>query len=198
MCFFDYTRDTYDGKEAKERTENDNRGRHPNKRVSYLAQSGRKGCRVFRQNTHESIVQFIGRWLPNRNKLEDREKYSAAMLLLFRPWRNLSDIKRPGDTFIQTFLQVAATWPDAKLDLLDNIQYYHESVSAAQEHDPNFPVCRTSVRADTVAIDDAYNADDESTVTEDMIALARANAGIYFSAYRVMLTRRRQRQSQTV
>ena len=113
------------------------------------------------------------------------------MLLLFRPWRNLSDLKRPGETFVQTFLQAAATWSDAKLDLLDNIQYYHESISAAHAHDAAFPACKTSVGADTVILDDTYNADDESIITEDMIDVARANAGNDYAADRVLLMFRR-------
>ena len=128
-------------------------------------------------------MQFVGRWLPNRNKLEDREKYCAAMLMLFHPWRNLSDIKCPGDTFVQTFLQEAGTWPEDKLDLLDNIQYYHESMSAVQDHDPAFPVSKTSVQTNTIAVDGSCVADDESVITEDMISVGRANAGKHFFAF---------------
>ena len=93
------------------------------------------------------------------------------MLLLFLPWRSLSDLKRPGDTFVQTFLQVAADWPEDKLNLLDNIQYYHESMSAAQDHDMTFPAARTTVQVDTI-VEDSSNPINEDTITEDMIALA--------------------------
>ena len=99
----------------------------------------------------------------------------------------MSDIKRPGDTFAQTFLQVASTWPEEKLDLLDNIQYYHESISAARDHDAAFPVCKTSVEVKTIMVDGCGIAGDKSVITEDMISLARANAGKHFTAYRKLI-----------
>jgi hypothetical protein len=90
---------------------------------------------VQRTSGHATLPRFIGRWLPLANNPNSNNKlHGASNLLLFKPWRTLSELKHPEETFedaLTSFMMMATT---KKKDMVENIQYYHDCWSMAEKH----------------------------------------------------------------
>nr|GAT44292.1 predicted protein [Mycena chlorophos] len=102
------------------------RGRPRSLRVPYLPGSGRRRCRIVCGPNQEVNLHFIGKWFPRANIPADAEYYSVQMLLLFKPWRQWSDLAGGFTTFgeaFRAFQQVAN--PDC-LRIIENMQYFYE------------------------------------------------------------------------
>jgi hypothetical protein len=107
-------------------------GRIPNQRVAYRQGFNRVGrCRVFRTNGHETLPQFVGRWLPRNDRPNERELYCASILALLKPWADMSDLKTDTETFDQSFQFFIAGSSKKTKDIIENIQYYYECYDGA-------------------------------------------------------------------
>ncbi|KAJ3571254.1 hypothetical protein NP233_g3868 [Leucocoprinus birnbaumii] len=82
----------------------------------------------FLVDTHE------GKPLPGGNdRADEEEEHAAMMLMLFRPWRNLSDLKEPFDTYLSEYMTFIESCPPITRRYIDNIQYYHQGMDRRTE-----------------------------------------------------------------
>ncbi|KAJ3565753.1 hypothetical protein NP233_g7437 [Leucocoprinus birnbaumii] len=130
--FFDYVVETYDGRWIADEDNPTRRGRRPNVRVHYRGDERSGRCRVLRSEGHETLPEFIGKWLPRSNNEDDMELYSASMLLLFKPWREWQDIPNGCPTFEDEFAFFLSLAPIKVHRMLENIQYYYDSMDSTR------------------------------------------------------------------
>ncbi|KAJ3561239.1 hypothetical protein NP233_g10314 [Leucocoprinus birnbaumii] len=98
LSLFDFLLNTYEGDEVNQAENQTRQGRRPNHRVPYKNGYRKGRCRVLRSDGHESLPEFIGKWIPKATE-DDKELFGASMLLLFKPWREWQDLIRNFDTF---------------------------------------------------------------------------------------------------
>ncbi|KAG9225266.1 hypothetical protein CCMSSC00406_0007097 [Pleurotus cornucopiae] len=80
---------------------------------------------------HETLPQFVGKWFPRRSDPDDEALYCASMLALFKPWRELGDLKAPGKSLKQSFEDFLVSCPQRLRRVMDNMEYYYTSAEAA-------------------------------------------------------------------
>ena len=110
------------------------RGRPPNRRVAYregFTKTGR--CRVYRTDGHETLPEFYGGWFPRHDREGERELYCASVLALLKPWDDLSGLKAESESFEQAFESFFGNAPKRTLNVIENIQYYHECYDGAKK-----------------------------------------------------------------
>lgn len=146
MSFMDFILNTYEGQKAENQpvmTEEggdgddprETRGRPANGRVAYMPEA-RKGdrCRIIRMTGHETLPRFVGKWFP-RNDSDDRQEqdfYHAQMLLLLRPWREMSNLMGQQQNFQEAFENLLITTSKRERNIIHNIQYYYECSDGAK------------------------------------------------------------------
>ena len=114
-------------------------GRPINKRLTYLSQHPmhNKTYRVVRTEGHNTLPNFIGKWFPQRNDTNLTSFYSASMLLLLKPWRDIhTDLKSTNDSWfdsLQNFRDECRQKGNRMEKILSGIQYYHDCELAANE-----------------------------------------------------------------
>jgi hypothetical protein len=116
------------------------RGRRKNPRVRYLEKHPlfKSKQRVVRSSGHTNLPNFIGPYFPRRDDPEVYQFYCACMLVLLKPWRCLkTDLKKPNQTWEDSFKEFAATAPTTIHRILSGIQYFHECKSAAKRNQAN-------------------------------------------------------------
>ena len=133
--FLDFIINTYEDKSLPEPQVDTSRkvGRPQNRRIPYLPAAGKpKRCRVERLKGHETLPRIVGRWFTRNDDPQQAEVYAASMLLLLKPWRDLRELKSPTISFEDTFKTFKQSGNKRELQILDNIQYYHECWDVAQ------------------------------------------------------------------
>ena len=65
--------------------------------------------RVIRPNTERTIPHFVRALFPRKEDRVWRNKYCANILALLKPWRRLSDLKHPNETWDEAFEEFNAT-----------------------------------------------------------------------------------------
>lgn len=141
LFFFIETYEESSSKSADREQENEvsPKGRPRSERVLNTPESGRTAvCRVIRQAGHETLPQLIGRWLPSKNDQDQAQLYAASILMLLKPWNTLRQLKNDTEDFssaLEKFLQSA---PQKTLDIISNIQYFHNCAKSANR-EPNYP-----------------------------------------------------------
>lgn len=76
------------------------------------------------------VPVIIGPTLNSRNG--DYEQYCCDMLLLFKPWRTLNDLRKPGESWAQAFQAYA--FDDASNRIIQNMNHVHECRDAKDEY----------------------------------------------------------------
>ncbi|KAG9315116.1 hypothetical protein JVU11DRAFT_4235 [Chiua virens] len=83
------------------------------------------------------ITMFCPIFLENgfhcANEPETYSLYCASVLALLKPWRQLTDLKHPTESFSTAFQIFMSTAPSTVSDFIDNIQYYYECSDMAHE-----------------------------------------------------------------
>ncbi|KAG1792669.1 uncharacterized protein HD556DRAFT_1221363, partial [Suillus plorans] len=64
--------------------------------------------------------------LPRRDRLELRERYCRTMLILFKPWTTVLDLRSTFSTWSDAFEDFVKTCSPAKLWIMKNMQILHE------------------------------------------------------------------------
>lgn len=122
----DFVLNTYEAKV------NDDAG-NQSERVEYLEGTGhRDRCRVMQKDRHETMPEFIGKWFPKR---EERETYSAWMLTMLAPWRNIVDLCPDRCNIVDQFDLFLASTSDQNRRFITNSQYFHESMDSASRRE---------------------------------------------------------------
>jgi hypothetical protein len=147
MNVYDYYLETYHGamlKSAAEESEGGSdtgeddeepdvvrtAGRPASRRVPYLAQSKRKGCRIFRGAKYEAVLQFIGTWFPCSNS---GDSYFASILMLLKPWRQLDDLTTGFSTFELAFQDMMTKGGHKYRRIVQNIAFFHECSDSSKK-----------------------------------------------------------------
>lgn len=69
--------------------------RRPGNQVPYLSSHPQRktSVRHIRHKGHNCLPDFTGQYLPRSNDPDMHDLYCASMLILFKPWRNFSDLQ---------------------------------------------------------------------------------------------------------
>lgn len=81
---------------------------------------------AIRHNSHKFVPVFIGPALPKRESEECKEQYSRLMLILFKPWKYISDLKEPDDSWARAFELFRPQLSIRHLAVIENMQRLHE------------------------------------------------------------------------
>ncbi|EAU82018.2 ATP-dependent DNA helicase PIF1 [Coprinopsis cinerea okayama7 len=109
-------------------------GRPCNTRVPYLPDAKKpKKWRVVRSRGHETLPRFVGRWPPPNDEPAKRPLYTASMLLLFRPWRDVDGLVGGYDSLEEAFQSFLASCSERDRTVMENIQFYHKSARDARQ-----------------------------------------------------------------
>ncbi|KAG2741371.1 hypothetical protein P692DRAFT_20752861, partial [Suillus brevipes Sb2] len=101
--------------------------------VPYKQDSHHAGhVRVIRTEGHETMPHFPGNWFPPASDEEHHEFHCASMLALLKPWRDITDIKKPSDSFSSTFENFVSHAPEIVTRIITNIQYFHDCADKAK------------------------------------------------------------------
>ena len=169
--FLNFFLETYDGTPAKD---NDNaRGRRPNTGIPYRDGTGRNGhCRIIRSPGHETMPYFPGQWFPKQDAEDCNGMFEASMLALLKPWRSLTELKRPEQTFREAFNDFMREAPLETRRIIRNVQYYHECCQhVTQRTEPMTTMnegSRTTVWTDVQELEDGpLHGDDDDDVNDE-------------------------------
>lgn len=130
MNVLDFFVETYEVKVAVEALV----GRLASKRVPYLETHPRysRAARKLRQKGHNNLPNFIGQYFPRADDEDVQEFYCACMLVLLKPWRNLSmDLKTFDETWEEAFQSFHHRSSITIHNIIIGIQFFHECESAA-------------------------------------------------------------------
>lgn len=98
---------------------------HPECRVSFLMLKG---------DRYRRVPVPVGPSLPRRDKPEQVERYCRMMLILFKPWRTVSDLKETDEGWVLAFEKFLATCPLRLRKIMDNMQVLHECKDSRDDH----------------------------------------------------------------
>ena len=127
LSLWEFFRDTYKGLKLKSASNGKNLS-HASDRSVFMNDTGDASkCRVVRKKGHETIVDFVGPWIPRNDHKEDFPLYCAIMLTLLVPWRTIGTIHRQSPTLEAEFRNFFAKATPEQLVFMENVQYFYES-----------------------------------------------------------------------
>ncbi|KAI0066314.1 hypothetical protein BV25DRAFT_1781055, partial [Artomyces pyxidatus] len=89
---------------------------------------------VSRLRRVDFVPVLLGPTLPRADRtLEERNAFCRAMLILFKPWRNLRDLKAEEESWSQAYDRV--TFGDYVQNIIRNINVEHECRDARERID---------------------------------------------------------------
>jgi hypothetical protein len=77
---------------------------------------------------------FLGQWFSKQDPEDCNGLFEASMLALLKPWRLLTDLKRPEQTFWEAFTDFVHEASSETCCILKNVQYFHECREHANQH----------------------------------------------------------------
>lgn len=88
-----------------------------------------------REAINARIPVPIGQSLPRRDRPETWDRYCRLMLVLFKPWRNASDLRSNTEqTWPEVFENFVLSIPAYIKDVMDNMQILHECRDCRDDH----------------------------------------------------------------
>lgn len=124
--------------EGQQETHNQQGGRPRNDRVEYTVDHPKHSTlvRILRTVGHNNLPNFIGgHTIPRSDDPEIVEFYSACMLTLLKPWRDITtDLKGPNETWAAAFNAFQAGCDEYVQRIISGFQYFHECETAAKEN----------------------------------------------------------------
>ena len=79
------------------------------------------------------MPEFIGHWFPRSDRIDERDFYTASMLLLLKPWRSVStDLLGTHTTWADSFSHFMLGASSRIKNIITNIQYFHECSDGAK------------------------------------------------------------------
>lgn len=87
-----------------------------------------------RHPTDARIVVPIGPAIPRRDKDDVRSKYSRLMLILFKPWRKVADLRDNGESWVESFERFQNECASAVKLRMSNMQLFHECKDNSKDH----------------------------------------------------------------
>ncbi|KAF9470258.1 hypothetical protein BDN70DRAFT_902252, partial [Pholiota conissans] len=109
-------------------------GRQRSIRIPYMEEALKpKRCRIIRAPGHDTVPRIVGKWFSRNDEPAYHELYCASMMMMFKPWRSIKDLKVSGELFQDKWNSLQPTLPLKLKRVVDNIQYYHECADSARE-----------------------------------------------------------------
>ena len=137
MSYLDFFLETYHRDcIAKVTSDSAVSGMKCSQRSPYRPNCGRDDkCRVFRRAGHETLPEFVGRWFPRRDIEGSEDIFSAWMLTLLKPWREIVDIlgEKEQHTLHHIFLEFEQSTSSRNQAIIKNIQYVYECMDSAEK-----------------------------------------------------------------
>lgn len=101
------------------------RGRLPGTRHPYKNGTKPSRVRLVRQDGHETVPLYVGRWFLRNDHPKDRANYVLLMLSLLKPWRRITDITDGFRTLEEAWDAFLECCSDDVNDVISNIQYFY-------------------------------------------------------------------------
>jgi hypothetical protein len=128
---------------------------------------------------HKLVAVPIGPSLPFRDRSETYAKYCRIMLLLFKPWRNATDLRNQGDTWIVAFEIFKNECSSNIITLMNNMQLLHECRENGHDHYERLQRSRqiptNYKRPSTTTLDD-FGQQDNEAILEHLEAISSCNS----------------------
>ncbi len=145
------------------------RGRTAHLRSVYHAghPKAAKKERMMRTHMHKNLINFVGRFFPSKNDATVHSFYCASMLLLFKPWRDISNGLKGAD---ESWADVFSHFIDENntggvlARRLSGIQTFHDGRVAAlndRTNEEDLPNDDVELRGTMAGIDDGDSDRDE-------------------------------------
>jgi len=112
------------------------RGRPAHDRVQYLQDHPKctTKLRVIRPSGHRNLPNLIGQHFPRQDDPDVHDLYCASVLMLLKPWRDLStDLKEPDQSWAEAFQLFHDSAPDTIKNIICSIQYFYECENSAKQ-----------------------------------------------------------------
>jgi hypothetical protein len=189
LNFIKFMLDTYEGKilrsdntQENDPIESTRVGRPANLRVPYKSEYGKPTrARVFRTAGHETLPRFIGKWFERKDDPITKELYYASMLLLLKPWNNLSELKSQENSFEESWVDFSHDLDEFGRTFTANVDYYYECMDNAKaRREEGYPSNSEYMEFedDLEDVEDPINTDIQDdymdiTLSEDDVDFAR-------------------------
>jgi hypothetical protein len=173
LSLWEFVRDTYNGSKLGL----DSGGKsavHASERSMFINDSGKQTkCRVVRKKGHETMVDFVGPWMPRDDDADVYPMYCVTMLALLVPWRDIGTIYGDKTTFEAAFKIFLKNATLDQKSFLKNTQYFHESSDGVCRQRQEESILQT-VQPRDIIIEDAVEQEipdeiEELVVTEEEI-----------------------------
>ncbi|KAG1797585.1 hypothetical protein EV424DRAFT_1280132, partial [Suillus variegatus] len=79
----------------------------------------------------------IGPSLPRRDRAEGRERYCRVMLILFKSWTTVDDLRGTFTSWSDAFEQFMKECSPSKVCIMNNMQILHECRDSRDDHFAN-------------------------------------------------------------
>lgn len=76
----------------------------------------------------------IGPALPRRDRKDIYERYCRLMLILFKPWRSVNDLRQHGQSWAKAFADYLDVCPENHCAIMNNMQMLHECKDSRDDH----------------------------------------------------------------
>ena len=110
------------------------RGRRPMTKYKFLGEHRECGRKELRMRKRDVVPVPIGPAIPRRDQPEVYHRYCRLMLILFKPWRGSSDLREPGDSWLEAFEAFGETMAMGHKQIVDNMQVLHECRDSRDDH----------------------------------------------------------------
>lgn len=149
ICLYDYVRyyrkkptDAKDRKYLQDQSilkdiqseENVRRGRPPSEREPFLSGHPQASSHINVKRATPVIPMLLGPPIPRRDREDTKERYCRSILTLFSPWRSISDLCNPDETWEQAFEVRRSTITTESQKIIDNIQLLQDCKNDRDEH----------------------------------------------------------------
>jgi hypothetical protein len=111
-----------------------NHRREPMKKYWFLPGHEEGSRKHVRLRKRVVVPVPIGPALPRRDQPEGRTRYCRLMLILFKPWRGVVDLREEGESWESTFDAFVLTMDSAHRKVVDNMQILHECRDSRNDH----------------------------------------------------------------
>ncbi|KAJ8503417.1 hypothetical protein ONZ45_g10876 [Pleurotus djamor] len=105
-------------------------------RRNYLFLPGHRDHKThaFRVRTLIRVPVPVGPGLPRRDRQETLERHAKVMLILFKPWRSLADLKSHTQGWVESYRHFISQAPSHVQDVINNMQLLHECRDSKDDH----------------------------------------------------------------
>lgn len=176
MNFLDFTVETYevrkDNKKEDEEDHTSRVGRTRNARGCYLSNhpKAHSHIQIQRSEDHNYLPNVVGPWFPRRDRV-DEDFYYAAILALLRPWRDLQELRREGETWKEEGLSFLQKATEKELDVVAGMQYYYDCKSKAHSRNQD----GRDVEEDVEDVDVNEMNEEESAIEQQVTSFGSVN-----------------------